>query len=98
MKGLLPFAVGILLSFQQTPTFRSGVDLVQLDVSVLDKNRQPVRGLNQAEFTVFEDGKPQKLAAFAAVDLPDVVRPATAWMNDVAPDVATNEIDNHRIF
>jgi VWFA-related protein len=82
----------------QTPVFTSGVDLVQLDVSVLDKDRQPVRGLTQADFTILEDGKPQKVAAFSAVDLPDVVRSATKWIRDVAPDVTTNEIDNHRIF
>ena len=42
----------------QPPTFRTGVDAVQLDVSVLDKDRRPVRGLTAADFTVLEDGKP----------------------------------------
>ena len=36
----------------QSPTFRAGVDVVQLDVSVLDKNRRPVRGLTAADFTL----------------------------------------------
>jgi VWFA-related protein len=82
----------------QVPVFRTGIDLVQLDVSVLDKDRQPVRGLTAADFTILEDGKPQTIAAFSAIDLPDVVTPATPWMRDVAPDVTTNEIDNHRVF
>ena len=30
----------------QTPTFRSGADLVQMDVSVLDKDRMPVISLD----------------------------------------------------
>ena len=40
----------------QPPTFRTGVDAVQLDVSVLDKDRRPVRRLTAADFTVLEDG------------------------------------------
>ena len=42
----------------QTPTFRSGADLVQMDVSVLDKDRMPVSGLTAADFVVREEGKP----------------------------------------
>jgi len=54
-------AVGILASpaatllhaqrgSQPLPTFRSGVDLVQLDVVVLDKARQPVAGLDETNY------------------------------------------------
>jgi len=32
------------------PTFRTGVDVVQVDVSVLDKDRKPIRGLTTADF------------------------------------------------
>ena len=41
------------------PSFRSGIDIVELDVSVLGKDRMPIRGLTAADFTVLEDGKPQ---------------------------------------
>ena len=54
----------------QPPTFRTGVDAVQLDVSVLDKERRPVRGLTAADFTVLEDGKPRQIVGFSAVELP----------------------------
>ena len=75
--------------------FRAGVDLVQVDVSVLDKNRQPVLGLTAADFTVKEDGKPRPIEAFEMVTLPE--RPAAppgaaAWTREVAADVATNEV------
>jgi hypothetical protein len=33
----------------QPPTFRTGVDAVQLDVSVLDRQRRPVRGLTASD-------------------------------------------------
>jgi hypothetical protein len=47
---------------QATPKFKSGVELVVLDVSALDEKRQPVRGLSGDDFTVLEDGKPQAIA------------------------------------
>src|SRR6188472_1566237 len=74
----------------QVPVFRGSVDIVHLDVSVLDKNRVPVRGLTQADFTVLEDGKPQPVVAFTAVDVPDPEPPAAPWMRTVTPDVQTN--------
>src|SRR6188768_2192229 len=54
---------------QPPVTFRTGVDLVEVDVSVLDKDRRPVRGLTRENFTILEDGKPRPAVAFAAVDL-----------------------------
>lgn len=81
---------------QQTPqtVFRAGVDIVHLDVSVLDRDRRPVRGLTQADFTVLEDGKPQPIVAFASIDVPDAAQPTepAAWVRDVPPDVRTNDI------
>ena len=58
---------------QQTPVFRATADLVQIDVSVLDSDRQPVRGLTAADFTILDGGIEQPVVAFAAVDLPDRV-------------------------
>jgi VWFA-related protein len=84
---------------QPAPQFRAGVELVRLDVSVLDRDRRPVRGLTPADFTILENGVPQKIAAFNAVDIPDPVPPPTGWMRDVAPDVRTNErIEERRLF
>jgi VWFA-related protein len=86
----------LLPLFAQSPapqTFRAGTDIVPVDVSVLDKNRRPVRGLTAADFTVFEDGQPRPLVVFSAVDLPEAPAPAgAAWTRDVAPDVASNAL------
>jgi hypothetical protein len=75
------------------PLFRGGTDLVQVDVSVLDSKRHPVRGLTAADFTVLEDGRPREIQAFSEVYLPDRVRAEAApWVRDVASDVVSNQI------
>lgn len=71
-------------------TFRAATDLVQIDVSVLDDDRRPVRGLIAADFTILENGRPRPVAAFLAVDRPAPVAPSAAWMRETAPDVTTN--------
>lgn len=45
---------------RQQPTFRVGVDLVTVDVSVT-RNVEPVSGLKAENFTVFDNGVKQKL-------------------------------------
>ena len=57
---------------QQTPlpTFRTGVDIVEIDVTVLDKDRHPVKGLSAEDFTILDRDKPQPIVAFSAVDVP----------------------------
>ena len=82
---------------QPRPTFRSGIDVVLLDVTVLDKNRQPVRGLRAADFTVLEDGKPQPIVSLEELSAPEPDGSLVAWMREVAPDVRTNAADDRRI-
>jgi VWFA-related protein len=77
--------------------FRAGVEAVRLDVSVLDRDRRPIRGLTAADFTVLENGKPQPIVTFSAVDVPDVVATPAVWMRDVGSDVATNALDVRRV-
>ena len=90
---LLDSSVPVVSQDCSTPqsSFRTGVELVYVDVSVLDSDRGPVRGLEASDFVVREDGRPRPIAAFSAVDLPDPpVEPPVGWMRDVAPDVVTN--------
>jgi VWFA-related protein len=81
----------------QPPTFRTGIDAVQLDVSVLDKERRPVRGLTAADFTVLEDGKPRRIVAFSAIELPSPPAVAPSGADAIAPDVVRNDLPDGRI-
>ena len=81
------------------PQFRAGIDLVHLDVSVLDRNRRPVRGLAADDFIVLEDGRPQAVSTFAAVDYADADPPSAPWMRDIASDTRRNDtLDDRRLF
>ena len=46
------------------PTVRATTRLVQIDAIVTDNKSQPVPDLKASDFTVLEDGKPQKIAFF----------------------------------
>jgi VWFA-related protein len=48
---------------------RANVNLVQIDVQVLDRDGNPVKGLSLNQFRVIEDGKEQKLSTFEYVDV-----------------------------
>lgn len=50
---------------QALPRFTGGSSLVVLSATALDRHGRPVTNLRQDEFTVFEDGKPQKVQHFS---------------------------------
>src|SRR5262245_27090319 len=53
-----------------TVTFRSGVDLVALNVVVTDATQKFVTGLVSSDFAVFEDGVQQAVSFFGATNVP----------------------------
>jgi VWFA-related protein len=74
-------------------TFRGGTDLVTLDVTVLDGDRRPIRGLTADDFVILDGGEPRPVEAFSAVELPSppTASPSSLPFAAVAPDVAGNE-------
>jgi VWFA-related protein len=96
---LAALIVPVLAQQKPTPRFTTGVNMVALDVSVLDEDRKPVRGLTADDFTVLENGKPQPIKTFTSIEQPDVVEDASvAWVRDVQPDVSRNDtLSNRRI-
>jgi VWFA-related protein len=51
------------------PILRSTVNLVVVDVEVTDSSGRPVKGLKASDFTVLEDGKPQRISSFVYADV-----------------------------
>jgi VWFA-related protein len=59
------FAAGAPLRGQQA-TFRAGIDLVQMGVTVTDRKGEFIADLTRDDFEVLEDGKKQTLTYFAS--------------------------------
>jgi VWFA-related protein len=73
---------------QRPPIFRAGIDIVQIDVTVLGRDGRPMHGLQREDFTLLEDGEPQPILGFGEVNIPDAAD-GPAWLRDGVPDVRT---------
>jgi VWFA-related protein len=56
---------------QETPSFAAAVEQVIVDAVVVDKKGTAIRGLKQGDFSVFEDGVPQKIVSFESIEMAD---------------------------
>jgi VWFA-related protein len=98
MLLLISVPVGQQRPSQAPPSFRTGVDVVPLDVTVLDEQRRPVRGLTAADFTVFEEGKPRKIVAFSVIELPPIpALGASSTLDTISADVSSNDDPEGRL-
>lgn len=73
----------------QAPAFRTGVELVTVDVGVVDRQGQPLRGLGPADFVVTVAGQSRRVVSAEFVDAAAVRRDAPLRA-DAAP-ISTNE-------
>ena len=81
------------------PSFPSQVEQVTVDVVVTDKKGTPITGLARESFTLSEDGDPQSIATFEAIQLP--AAPAAAAAPPEHPRISTNmapEVHSGRTF
>ena len=78
LSGLAVIAGGLQ---QPVPTFRSGIDLVPVDVSVIDRNGRPVNDLTAPDFTLTVDGRPRPIVTASYI--------STERLSDAPPDRAT---------
>src|SRR6185437_3131228 len=71
--SILLLCGGPLLTAQQAipdppPQFRSGVEVINIDVNVIDKQGLPIRGLAASDFTVTVGGQPRRVVTADCVD------------------------------
>ncbi len=73
----------------QVPSFRAGVEVVVIDVSVVDRNAFPVADLKPTDFTVTVNGKPRKIlsAQFLSHRAPGIDEMLRVESGQRAPDV-----------
>ncbi len=83
------FLVGLTVA-PQRPQFRSVVDVMRLDVGVFDRDGRPVHGLRPMDFSIYEDGQEQEIAAFQEIRVPDRGS-VNGWLRDVPSDVQSNQ-------
>jgi Ca-activated chloride channel family protein len=75
MRVGLPIAIGIALTlgassaYSQQPTFRAGVDLVKVDVSI-SRGGEHISGLKAENFAVFDNGVQQKISTVTLEQVP----------------------------
>jgi VWFA-related protein len=96
-SAVMVAALGVLQSQEAAPpdAFHGRADLVTLDVTVLDGDRRPIRGLTADDFVVLDGGEPRPVEAFSAVELPAPPPPVPAGSSSsiaqLASDVAAND-------
>jgi VWFA-related protein len=77
---------------QQPPRIRTGINYVRVDVIVTDKKGEPVVDLTPEDFSVSEDGKPQKIDAFDVVKVDGVASEIASG----PPRAIKNDFDEER--
>ena len=90
IAGLIVLS-SVVLAAQAIPQFRTGVELVQIDVTVLDNQRRPLTGLTASDFTVLDDGVETPIRAFTPVELARPLSSPPVWAGDTSPDAVTNQ-------
>lgn len=83
----------------QPPQFRATVNLMRLELTVLDKRtRKPITGLTADDFIVKVAGKPQVIEAFDEVRVTGRAAPLPRAFAEAATDVASNTVEQPRLF
>lgn len=86
--GTPPADAGTQPPAPDQPTFRAGVEVVSLNVTVTERDGRFVAGLPQEAFSVFEDGVKQDVIFFSGTQLPTALGllvDTSASMNEKLP-------------
>jgi VWFA-related protein len=83
------------------PTFPARVEQVIVDLVVTDENGHPVQGIARDDLILKEDGEPQSIISFEAVELPEEPAPVAAPVSPPPSRISTNvtpEVQRGRTF
>jgi VWFA-related protein len=99
LAGLLACALTATTLVAQQPTFRAGVEVVELDAVVTDAAGNPVTDLTIDDFEILESGRPQPITAFSLIDIPiDRAERALFTPDAIEPDVRSNQGADGRVY
>lgn len=79
---------------QPPPGFRSGVQVVEVDVRVFDRDGRFVTTLTRDDFEILEDGVPQQVVAISLVGAPAAAAPGAEQA--AAPQPAVGQTSNRQ--
>jgi VWFA-related protein len=105
---VIMLCTGVISQDSSEYTFRAKTEIVLVNVTVRDKNGNPVRDLKRGDFTVLEDNKPQQVSSFdlentdavlstAATEAP-LLRPAKPAGADISSVLATRPLKDRRLI
>ena len=98
IRVLLLFVAALALQAQQ-PTFKSGVDLVAVDVHVVDRQGRPVTDLKPGDFEVEIAGDRRKVASAELISYDTATAaPAVTATPDTAPPTTAETPRPRRMF
>ena len=104
---LLAAVLGTALGAQQRSdpaelppvSFRAEVTFIEVDAFVTDREGRPVHDLTSSDFELYEDGRPQTITSFSAVNLPiDGRERALLSPRPIEPDIRSNAAVDGRIY
>ncbi len=76
--GVSPASAAAGQEQQRPPTFRTSVDLVRVDVSVVGNDGKPVTGLSAGDFSLSVDGRPRTITSAEFVSLVRESKPVSS--------------------
>ena len=88
MSVVGPCTLTLHAQSDQAPVFRSGVEVMEVDVTVVDAKGMPVRDLRAPEFTVTVDGQPRRVISAEFISEGNASPAATTVARD--PYVSNN--------
>jgi VWFA-related protein len=75
----------------QLPQFRSGIEVLRVEATVLDRRtRQPIRGLTARDFVLKVNGQPQEIVALTEIVAPGADKAAAEWTLEAPREVSDN--------